>query len=173
MYRRDILGISAVAALALAVLPGMASAQQKNIKGLLPGTWTLLLVDTVNADDTHAPAFGPNPMGTLILTPDGHYSLQIMRVSRPAFASKNRLTGTAEENKAAVAGTIAHFGTYTVDEAGKSIAFHIEASSYPNWGGTKQKRLVTAITDEVLTYTLPFSPADNALPVELVWKKAK
>jgi hypothetical protein len=171
MYRRDILGISAVAVMALAMLP--ASAQQKNIKGLLPGTWTLLLVDGVNADGVHMPAFGPNPMGTLIFTPDGHYSLQIVRVSRPAFASKNRLTGTAEENKAAVAGTIAHFGTYAVDEADKSIAFHIEASSYPNWGGTKQKRQVTAITDEVLTYTLPASAAGGEAPVELVWKKAK
>jgi hypothetical protein len=175
MYRRDILGISAVAALGIAVMPGLASAQPKTTKALLPGTWTLLLVDFVKQDGTHVPAYGPNPMGSLIFTPDGHYSLQMMRVNRPAFASKNPLAGTAEENKAAIAGIITHFGTYSVDEADKSFALHIEASSFPNWDGTRQKRLVTAITEEVLTFKTPNSltPGGETGNFELVWKKAK
>jgi hypothetical protein len=183
MYRRDILAISAVAALGLASLPGAALAQQpqqpppqqqqKPMKALLPGSWTLLLADAVKADGTHVPSFGPNPMGSLIFTPDGHYSLEIVRVGRPAFASKSRLTGTAEENKAAVAGELSHFGTYTVDEAGKTINIHVEASSYPNFDGAKQKRQVTAITEDVLTYTQPTPSAGGEDHVELVWKKAK
>jgi Lipocalin-like domain len=177
MYRRDIVGIAAAAVLGLALLPGTALAQQqqqqKPMKSLLPGAWTLLLADAVKADGTHVPSFGPNPMGSLIFTPDGHYSLEIMRVGRPVFASKSRLTGTAEENKAAVAGELSHFGTYTVDEAGKTINIHIEASSYPNFDGAKQKRLVTAITEDVLTYTQTTPSAGGEDHVELVWKKAK
>jgi Lipocalin-like domain len=172
MHRRNIMGISALVA-GLAMLPGGASAQQKSIKDQLVGTWTLLLADNIKDDGTHVPGYGPNPDGSLILTADGHYSLQIIRYGRPAFASKDRMAGTADENKAAVQGMISHFGTYTVDEAGKSLTFRIEASSFPNWGGTVQKRPITAVTDGVLTWNTPAPSAAGYVRSEVAWKKAK
>src|SRR6516164_9508473 len=120
MHRCNVVGISTLA-VALAMLPGGASAQQKSIKDQIVGTWTLLIDDGVKDDGTHVPGYGPNPEGSLIFTADGHYALQIFRNSRPAFVSKDRLSGTADENKAAVHGMIAHFGTYAIDEAGKTI----------------------------------------------------
>ena len=184
MQRRSILAIAAVTALGFALLPGGAIAQQnqpaapaqpKTIKSQIVGAWNLLLVDQVKEDGTHVPLYGPNPMGILIFTPDGHYSAQIMRVSRPKFASNNTQTASADETKAVVAGMISHFGTYTVDEAAKTFTVHIEASSFPNWDGTKQTRNITAITDEVLTYnnktpTRQYGPGDHT---ELAWKKYK
>ena len=47
------------------------------------------------SDGTHVPNFGPNPMGMLIFTADGHYSLQIERAGRPKFAANTRTGGTA------------------------------------------------------------------------------
>jgi hypothetical protein len=175
MDRHTIAGIAAAAGLGLALLSGGALAQQKTIKSQLVGTWNLLLADDVKADGSHLPLFGPNPMGLAIFTPDGHVAVQIMRVNRPRFASNNRAAGTADENKAAVAGTITYFGTYAVDEGAKTFTTHVEASSYPNWDGLTQKRTITAITDDVLTYTNPApstspGPGDHA---ELAWKKAK
>jgi hypothetical protein len=172
MQRWNTLGISALV-MGLAMLPGGANAQQKPIKDQVVGTWTLLLADNVKDDGSHVPGYGPNPEGTIIFTPDGHYSLQIIRYGRPAFASKNRMAGTADENKAAVQGMISHFGTYTVDEAGKSLTFHIEASSFSNWDGTEQKRPVTAITDDVLTWSTPAPSAAGYVRAEVAWKKAK
>ena len=172
MHRCNVVGISTLA-VALAMLPGGARAQQKSIKDQLVGTWTLLLDDGIKDDGTHVPGYGPNPEGSLIFTADGHYSLQIVRYGRPAFASKNRLTGTADENKAAVQGMISHFGTYTVDEAGKSLIFRVAASSFPNFDGTTQKRAVTAITDEVLTWNVPTPLASGYVRAEVAWKKAK
>ena len=84
---------------------------------------------------------------------------------RPAFASKDRLTGTADENKAAVQGMIAHYGSYTVDEAGKTFTFRVEASSFPNWDATSQKRAVTAITDEMLTFNNPTPSTSGYAPI--------
>src|SRR5262249_15322042 len=139
MQRWNILGISALV-VGLVVAPGGASAQQKSAKDLIVGTWTLLLDDLIKDDGTHVPGYGPNPQGSLFFTADGHYSLQIFRHGRPAFASKDRLAGTADENKAAVQGMISHFGTYRIDEAAKTIAFRIEASSFPNWDATSQPR---------------------------------
>jgi hypothetical protein len=172
MYRPNIVGISALV-VGLAMLPGSASAQQKSIKDLLVGNWTLLLVDDIKDDGTHVPGFGPNPDGSLIFTADGHYSLQIIRYGRPAFASKDRLKGTADENKAAVQGMVSHFGTYTVDEANKTVTFRVTASSFPNWDETTQKRAVTAITDEVLTYNTPAPSTSGYVRAEVAWKKTK
>ncbi len=172
MYRRNIVGISALV-VALAMVPGGAGAQQKSIKDLVVGAWTLLLADNIKDDGTHVPGYGPNPEGSLIFTADGHYSLQIIRYGRPAFASKNRMAGSVDENKAAVQGMISHFGTYTVDEAGKAITFRIAASSFPNWDGTVQKRPLTGITDEVLTSNTQAPSAAGYARAEVAWKKAK
>ncbi len=172
MHRRNILGVSAAVA-SLVLLPGSAPAQQKSIKDMLAGAWTLLLVDNIKDDGTHVPAYGPNPDGTLIFTPDGHFAYQITRYGRPAFASKNLRGGTAGEIKAAFEGTISSFGTYTVNEATKTITYRITASSFPNWDGTVQKRPITAITNEVLTYNVPAPPTPGYTHVETAWKKAK
>ena len=172
MYRRNIVGISALV-VGLAMQPGGAGAQQKSIKDQVVGAWTLLLSDNVKDDGTHVPSYGPNPEGLLVFTADGHYSLQIVRYGRPAFASKNRMAGTADENKAAVQGMISHFGTYAVVEAGKTFTFHVAASSFPNWDATSQKRAITAITDEVLTFNNPTPSTSGYVRAELAWKKAK
>jgi lipocalin-like protein len=172
MHRRNIIGILALV-VGLAMLPGGASAQQKSIKDQIVGTWTLLLDDNIKDDGSHVPGFGPNPNGTVIFTSDGHYSLQIIRSGRPPFASNYRLTGTADENKAVVQGMLSFFGTYAIDEAGKSITFRVEASSFPNLEATVQKRPITAITDEVLTWNAPVPSAAGYVRAELAWKKAK
>jgi Lipocalin-like domain len=176
MDRRSLLEMMGTAALGGVLVASGALAQQKSIKDQLVGAWTLLLDDGVKSDGTQIPIFGPNPVGTLIFTPNGRYSLQIMRVvNRAPFASNNRDTGTADENKAVAQGTLSHFGTYTVDEAGKTINFRIEGSSFPNWENTSQKRLVTALTDEVLMYRNPTSstPGQAFTHTELVWKRLK
>jgi Lipocalin-like domain len=142
----------------------------KSMKDALVGTWRLLIDDAVNPDNTQTPQFGPNPMGTLIFTANGHYSLQVMRDNRPKFSANDRMKGTADENKTAIQGITSHFGTYSVDEASKTLTFHIEGSAFPNWDGTTQKRTITSLTpNDELTYTLSM-PSGGALPVTLAWK---
>jgi Lipocalin-like domain len=173
---RPLLSVCAITAFGLAALPGASVAQQKSMKDQLVGAWTLLLSDGVEADGTHVPEFGPNPSGTLMFSPNGHYSLEIMRANLPKFASNNRDKFTTDESKAVTQGTIAHFGTYSVNEADRSFNLRIEASSFPNWSGTQQKRSITALTDDVLTYNVP-NPAGVTAPdithIELVWRRAK
>jgi hypothetical protein len=154
--------------------PRAQAAQQKPMKDQLVGTWALLMDDGVLADGSHRPNFGPNPMGILIFTSDGHYSLQVERAGRPTFASNNRAAGTAAENKAAIAGMGSHFGTYTVDEAAKNIVFRTEGSLFPNQDGVVQKRNITALTDDVLTYSNPVpSNPSGVTHGEVAWKKVK
>jgi Lipocalin-like domain len=175
MYRLYCIGLSAATALGVALFPGGAAAESKSLKEQLAGVWTLLLVDGVTADGTHLPGYGPNPIGTVIFSPDGHYSLQIMRAVRPKFASDNPAQGTADENKAAVQGMISHFGSYTANDADKTFALRIEGSSFPNQDGTRQSEHVTAITDDLLTYTdtTPTTAPSGSATAELAWRRAK
>jgi hypothetical protein len=80
------------------------------------------------------------------------------------------MEGTPEEYKAVVQGSIAHFGRYTINEADKTITFHIETSTFPNWNGTEQKRPFTLTGDE-LKWTTP--GASSGGTAEVVLKRAR
>ena len=62
---------------------------------------------------------------------------------------------TPEEDKAAVQGSIAYYGTYTVSEMDKTILVHIERSSFPNQNGTDGKRVITALSKDEMSYVNP------------------
>ena len=153
MNRRSILSIFVTTLLALALLPGNAVAQQKTIKEQLVGTWTLVSWEATNADGSKATtAVGPNLKGILIFDAGGRFSFQAM-TERPKFAIGDRMKATPEENHAVMQGMLSYFGTYTVNEADKSMTFQIVGSSFPNQYGTNAKRVVTALTADELKYT--------------------
>jgi Lipocalin-like domain len=157
-----------VLSLAVGLLSSDVSAQQKSLKEQLIGTWAFVGSTGKNPDGT--PIWGADPKGLLIFTENGHYSSHILRADVPKFAAKNRLQGTPDENKAAVHGGIATFGTYTVNEANKSFTVRFEGSSYPNNSGVEQTRPFT-ITGEELKVTNPASSAGGQ--TELTYKRAK
>ena len=170
MYGWRVFGLSALTALTLAAYPAGAQ-ESKSQKDPLLGTWRLLIDDRVNPDGTQTPNFGPNPNGLLMFDGNGHYSFVIARSNLPKFKSNNRTEGTVDENKAVVGGTIAHFGTYAVDEAGHTLTLHIEGSTYPNWEGTLQKRQFAVLSPEDLKWeTADASGGGSAL---LYWKRVK
>jgi hypothetical protein len=161
----------AMAMLGLAAWPGAAVSQEKSLKDQLVGTWLIVSVDNVRDDGSKVEQFGSSPKGIVIYMADGHFALLNSREDLPKFASKNRDQGTPEENKAVVQGSIAYFGTYTVDEASKIITANIEGSTYPNFIGTSQKRLITSLTANELKFVNPAASAGGKL--QLVWKRAK
>jgi len=150
------------------LLPSDVGAQPKTLKEQLLGTWTFVGSTGKAPDGT--PIWGANPRGLLIFTDNGHYSSHILRADVPKFAAKNRLQGTPDENKAAVHGGIATFGTYTVNEASKSFTVRFEGSSYPNNSGIEQTRPFT-ITGDELKVINPASSGGGQ--TELTYKRAK
>ena len=56
----------------------------------------------------------------------------LRRATLPRFASDNSMSGTAEENKAVVRGSIAYFGTNAIDEAKGTISRRYDGSTYSN-----------------------------------------
>jgi hypothetical protein len=130
-------------------------ATPKSFKEQLVGTWALAICEVVAPDGTKSPLVaGSNPAGQYIFTNDGHFSFQAA-AEFPRFASNDRTQTTPEEDKAAVLGSIAYYGTYTVNETDNTIALHLERSSFPNLNGTDGKRIVTALSADELKYINP------------------
>jgi Lipocalin-like domain len=149
MNRRNIFSLSLITALGLALLPAASGAQQKSLKELLVGTWTAVSTINTATNGTKSEPFGPNPKGLLIFESNGRFSLITVRPDLPKCGTNNRATGTADENKAVLQGSIAYFGTYSVNEADKSYAVQIEGATFPNWAGTTQKRGLSISGDEL------------------------
>lgn len=152
------------------VLPWSGAIAQSALKDQIVGTWTYVSVDLVRPDGTRVPLFGPNPQGQASFDGHGRYILMTARAGQAKFASTNRMEGTPEENQAVVQGSIAHFGRYTVDEANKTITFHIETSTFPNWNGTEQKRPF-AVTGNELMWSTPASTGGGT--AEVILKRTK
>jgi hypothetical protein len=172
MNRRSAFSLSVITALGLATLPTSAISQQKTIKEQIVGTWTFVSSANVMPDGTKIDQWaGSNPQGIFMLDGSGHFSFFITRSDLPKFAGKTVPEGTAAEYKAVMTGFVGSFGTYTINEADKTIITHVEGSSFPNLVGLDQKRLITTLTADELKYGNPVNTASGT--VEATWKRAK
>jgi hypothetical protein len=136
----------------------------------IAGTFLLVAVDNVLADGSRVHLYGDDPQGMLVLDTKGRYALQIFSQGRPRFAAGDKSKGTDEENREAVKGSNAHFGTYSIDRSAGTITFYIDHASFPNWEGTQQKRPFTFIGN-IFKYTVPAPTTGGAVTGEVEWKR--
>jgi len=104
------------------------------------------------------------------LEANGRFSAILMRADLPKYASNNRVQGTAAEHKSTVEGSLAYFGTYSVN--GTDLNLHIEGSTFPNWTGADQKRTNISLVGDEFKYVQPL-PSGGGSPTPVVWKRAK
>ena len=171
MNQRHLLTVSAVTAFGLALLPNGAVGQQKSLKDQLVGTWTLVSWEQANPDGSKLQRFGANPKGVNVFDANGRVFVMYTRPDLPKIASGNPSTPTPEEAKAIVGGAIGYFGTYTVNEADKSIVFRLEASSFPNLLLADQKRTIVSVTADELKYGNPVPITGGQ--INYVFRRAK
>jgi len=171
MNRRDALNISMITALGLALPPSGAVAQTKSVKDQLVGTWTLVSWEQANKDGTKQQDFGANPKGIASFDASGRFFVMFARSDLPKIASTERTKVTPQEAQAINVGSIAYFGTYTVEDASKTLLLRIESSTYPNQLGTQAKRVITSLTADELTYTNT-TPIGGG-PITTAFRRAK
>jgi len=102
----------------------------------LVGTWHL--VRYVDTPDGGVPvhAFGAEPIGLFIFTPDGHVSISIMRNPPDINAAT-----TDPDPEACIPGWYcAYFGTYTVNYERGTWVTHVLGGNIPAYLGTDQPR---------------------------------
>jgi len=165
--------LSVVAVLIVGTLFGASKVYaQEKVAGSAQGSWILVELYNEDAGKKTEP-FGPNPRGSMLLTPDGRFSMILMRTSLPKFAANVRTKGTVEENQAVVQGSVAAFGTYTVmGDKEQTLNLHMEGSTYPNWDGQDQKRPMTVNGDELKVINPNPSIGGSGKNTQ-VWKRAK
>ena len=96
-------------------------------KERLVGSWTLVSLTTGEGADQSLP-YGPNPKGSMMVDANGRFMITVVRSDLPNFASNNRMVGTPDENNSVVQGSIAYYGTYTIDEATRVITVKLKGA---------------------------------------------
>lgn len=152
------------------MIPSGVSYAQPGLKEQIVGTWTPVS-QYVDQDGKRLEPFGPDPKGIVVYDSNGRFVLVLQRASLRRFASSNRMAGSAEENKAIVQGSIAYFGSYSVNETEQKINLHCDGSTYPNWDGEEQVRLIS-ITGDELTTVSPVSAVGGG-SVHLLLKRVR
>jgi hypothetical protein len=161
------LSIASLVGLGAVLAAGGGSAQ--TLKDVV-GAWTLVSV-VVEQGEKRIEPYGANPKGSMIYNDSGRFSITITRSGLPKIASNNRETSTAEESTAIAHGSIAYFGTYTYSEPDRVMTVKIEGSTFPNWEGVEQKRVI-AISGDILTLTNP-TVSSGAGVAKVTWRRAK
>jgi hypothetical protein len=169
MIRRNIFKLLGLIVLGLGSPQGNVMAQHESLKEQLVGTWTYVS-STARLPDG-SPLWGPSPRSLLVFTDNGRFSWQVFRSDRPHVASNDRRNATPDENKAIMQGSLAYFGTYSVNEADKTLMSRIEGATFPNSEGEEQKRTITRLTADELRYSNPETTLGAS--VEAVWRRVR
>lgn len=125
----------------------------------LYGLWEYVSAFQQRPDGSTFNQFGDPPRGYFAIFKNGHYSHIVMEPDLPHVASGLIKQMAADEALRIAEGTLAHFGTFTVDEEAGTFTVVIEKSSFPNFDGVSQTRTVTQLDKTTLAYQNPVSSA--------------
>lgn len=150
---------------ALAAVPaGAQSPPQGEIAKRFFGAWRYV---GTSIDGKPRPGRGAEPKGIIYYDPSGAMAAQIAPDRRVRMAGPEP---TPEEAKAALADYVAYFGTYTIDEATHVITVNVEGSTFPNFIGGTQTRILSFSGDE-MTYHNP-TPSMGGGTAKVTYRRA-
>ena len=142
MHRRGVISFLSLAPFADDVANG-ASKRKKFV-----GVWKLMSGESRDevTGEVRYP-WGKKPVGRLVYDDAGRVFAQLMNPGRPSVGgAANRgaaaaiATASAEDMRAMLTGFNAYFGTYDVDEPGRTVIHHLQSALIPSWVGTDQRR---------------------------------
>lgn len=138
-------GRSFIAAAAVCLLTGIVAGQEAsaherndNLQQRLVGTWTYTGAKAAASEGEPRRADEPTT-GILVLTGHGRFA-QILVV--PASSS----VGSTSRVRAGAKASVALFGTYTVDDATRTLSYRVQSSTIPQWNGIEQQLSIDTLT---------------------------
>ena len=143
----------------------------KTAKERLLGAWTLVSLTAGEEADQTFP-YGANPKGSMMVDANGRFMITVVRSDLPQFASNNRMTATPDEATAVVQGSIAYYGSYSIDDATRVITVNVEGSTFPNFTGGTKTRILSFNGDDEVTYLNP-TPSHGGAPAKVTYRRAK
>jgi hypothetical protein len=151
-----------------ALSAGAAVAQQRSLKDQLVGTWMLVSSEITPLNGTKRQV--PNPIGILMFDTGGRYAVFNARGDRPKYKSAS--SPTTEEIAAVVRDyTAANFGTWSVNEADKTLTRRLDGALNPNNDGSETKASVSLSGDELRLITM--TPATAGQISDTVYRRAR
>ena len=117
----------------------------------LVGTWRLMSFEDVENGQT-VRRFGDKPLGLFVYTADGHVTIQIANPANPVCVAPGKKFGPGKKDDLAVPvcspkqmralldGSVAYWGTYTVDAAAGVVIHHVKSDISNGYIGTDQRR---------------------------------
>jgi hypothetical protein len=131
------------------------------------GAWSLVSWRAIAPDGAISHPYGDDAVGQIIYQPEGRMTASLMRRERQRFASNDRLQATPAEREAAYRDFLSYFGSFSVQEAEKTVTHHVEGATFPNWRGTDLVRTFRFADGHL---TLSLVRADGTVH-ELVWAR--
>jgi hypothetical protein len=126
---------SAIAVLVL--LPSPTTAQEKTLKQQIQGPWSFVSCNNTTAKGEKADYCANNPKGILILAGNGNYAVTIIAGGR---------------KDAEAPGVASNFGTWSVNEADKTLTRHFVGANTPAIEG-KDSKLNISLSGEEMRLT--------------------
>jgi hypothetical protein len=163
--RKGMLGFAASLGMLAAI--GADPALAKPGEGVV-GAWSLVSFDVDEGKGPSKPRFGPDPVGYLMYTADGHMAAVLAGTHRPELKSPSGTSATEEQRTQALLNFLAYAGRYEV--RGDRVFHHVDVSVFTNLMGTTLERQFKIEGDTLTIRTLP-PEIWNSSNV-LVWKRA-
>ena len=177
------IGLGLLFALSTAV-PG--GTQQKNApatsqggvyasRAQLVGTWKLIsrTVKLEGGTAVQDQGLGSAPKGYLMYDSAGHMAVQLMRADRPLAIDCGTSSSAASDNSPQIfSGYEAYFGTYTVDEAGRTVTHHLEGALTAADVGRNLVRQFQISGDQLTIVVRTSSPREKQIRT-LTWERVR
>ena len=155
---------------ALAFGTSASWAQQKPLKAQLVGAWTLVSQEVTPKEGAKRPGTGgPNAKGILILDASGHYAFVAGAPDRPKLKTTVRRDIPAAELGEATRTFAGNFGTWSVDEKGKTLIRKFQLALIPNNDNQETKATVSLAKGELKLVQVTAAGST----VETVYRRAK
>jgi len=112
---------------------------------------------------------GRQPIGRLTYTSDGYMSVLITGRDRRRIIPGDPVMGIPDATITAARRSIAYAGRY--EREGDVLVHHVELSSFPDWIGTDQQRLISWQDDQLVLYTHPAPVGGKEQAAFLTWQR--
>ena len=175
-----LLSVVSVAVASLLHLSGIAQTARSGERQILTGAWELVSLQDHRPNGEVLDWMGKKPSGTLIYSPDGHMSVQIMRDPHPVVAASMwtsdgrelEASASANEIRDAYGGYYAYFGTWEVDERARTVTHHLRGSMRPVEVGADYVRPYDLSGDQLVLRSA-VSPASGERQIRVItWRRA-
>jgi hypothetical protein len=133
------------------------------------GTWRLISWELHDGEGHVSHPMGRRPNGRLTYTPDGYMAVLITGRDRRKTIPGDPVMGIPDATITAARRSIAYAGTY--ERNGDTLVHHVDLSSFPDWIGTDQHRLISWQDGRLVLYTRPAPVGGKEQAAYLTWER--